>query len=157
ERDRVREGLQADRLAANERQSGLCQERYSALEARRTGVLCGQLAADEPPVDRLAEDRSLPERQSLEPGERLDGETAPLDVALCELAPGGKALGGGDRRGAERVLLAARLAVGGEQVADVGPGIADGAHLPVEHRADAGRPLVFEDHVAEPVIAVDDG
>jgi hypothetical protein len=49
----------------------------------------------------------------------------------------------------------ARLRPGVEQVAHVRQRIAEGAKLPVEHGAD--RSAVADDHVAEPVVAVDDG
>ena len=50
----------------------------------------------------------------------------------------------------------ARLAVGREQVADVGARIADRAHLPVEHRLDPRRLVARDHHVAEPEVAVHD-
>ena len=52
--------------------------------------------------------------------------------------------------------LAARLAVGRDEVADVGARIADRAHLPVEHGRDP-RSRSRDHDVPEPVVAVDDG
>ena len=42
------------------------------LEERGACVLAAELAADEASVDRLTEHRRLPEREPLEPRERLD-------------------------------------------------------------------------------------
>src|SRR5581483_7187063 len=141
-------------LAGDQRERRLGKQRDALLEPRRAGVLLRQLAANEPAVDRLAEHRGLPERERLEPLERLDVAAALDGVAVGELTPRGEPRQRGDRRGAQRIRLAAGLAVGGEQVADVGARVADGAHLPVEDGADARRPVPVEDHVAEPVVAV---
>ena len=46
--------------------------------------------------------------------------------------------------------------VRGQQVADVGPWVADGAHFPVEDGADRRPAARCDDHVPEPVVTVDD-
>ena len=63
----------------------LGHQRHGRLERGCARVLGAELAAREPAVDRLAEDRCLPERERLEPAERPDLAAAPLDVALDEL------------------------------------------------------------------------
>ena len=84
------------------------------LEVRGACVLGAELAADESAVDRLAEDRRLPERKRLEPGERLHLAVASFAVALDELRPLGEARFRRDRRRPERCDKPVRLAVGGE-------------------------------------------
>ena len=79
----------ASRRLADQRPSAVsASSGHALLEAGRVRVLGGELAADEPAVDRLAEDGRLPERERLEPGERLDLAAALLDVALDELPRG---------------------------------------------------------------------
>ena len=68
------------------------EERHAFLEARSALVLGAELPAQEPSVDRLAEDRRLPERERLEPAERLDVAAASGHVALDQLRPRREAL-----------------------------------------------------------------
>ena len=63
----------------------------------------------------------------------------------------------GDGRGAERVRLAARLAVGREQVADVGARDRRPRPSPSRGRRAMRAARPRDDHVPEPVVAVDDG
>jgi hypothetical protein len=71
-----------------ERGPGQLGEQRDALgESLRTGIVGGQLATDIAPVDRLAEDGGLPERERLEPRERLDVAPARAYVSLDELCP----------------------------------------------------------------------
>src|SRR5439155_1278479 len=93
----------------------------------------------------------------LEPRERLDVAAASARISLDELRARREAVQRGDGRRPERILSAARFAVGRNEVPDVGARVADRAHLPVEHRSHSLRPLVRDDHVSEPVIPVDDG
>jgi hypothetical protein len=59
-------------LAALERRcGGIGEERHALLEPCGARVLGAELAAEIATVDRLAEDRRLPERECLEPAERL--------------------------------------------------------------------------------------
>ena len=57
------------------------------LEERGARVLGAEFAARVAPVDRLAEDRGLPEGKRLEPGKWLDVAAGPLAVALDQLVP----------------------------------------------------------------------
>src|SRR5688500_10248757 len=63
----------------------LREERHAVLEPSGALVLGSQLAAQVAAVDRLAEDRCLPERKPFEPGERLHVAAASGDVAVDEL------------------------------------------------------------------------
>ena len=78
-------------LAVERRRRGRGEVRHALLEARGARVLGAELAADEAAVDRLAEHRSLPERERLEPGKRLDVATATSCVPLDEVGARGKA------------------------------------------------------------------
>src|SRR2546430_16896367 len=98
-------------------------------------VVRRQLAAYVATVDRLAEDGRFPERQCLEPRERLDVAAASARISLDELRARREAVQRGDGRRPERILSAARFAVGRNEVPDVGAWVADRAHLPVEHRS----------------------
>src|SRR5581483_7612157 len=97
-------------LAGDQRERRLGKQRDALLEPRRAGVLLRQLAANEPAVDRLAEHRGLPERERLEPLERLDVAAALDGGAVGGLTPRGEPRQRGDRRGAQRIRLAAGLA-----------------------------------------------
>src|SRR5581483_12255202 len=99
------------------------EQRHRMLEHGRARVLGAELAADEAAVDRLAEDGGLPQRERLEPAERLDLASAPLAVPGDELGARREARLRRHRRAAERRGTTVRLAVGGEEVADVGPRI----------------------------------
>ncbi len=74
-----------------------------------------------------------------------------------ELAASGEAVARGDRRRPERIRATPGLAVGRNEVADVGARVADRTHLPVEHCGHPLRLLVGDHHVPEAIIAVDDG
>ncbi len=74
-----------------------------------------------------------------------------------ELRPRGEPRQGGDRRRPERVRRPSRLAVGREQVADVGSRVADRAHLPVENGDDLRRVVRSDHRVPEPEVAVHHG
>src|SRR6188768_2604398 len=111
------------------------------LERRGPPVLRAELAPCEAAVDCLAEDGRLPERERLEPAERPDPAPDSFLVARDELRLRRKALERRDRRDPERARAAARLRVCRQEVAEVGAGIADRAHLPVEDGLDAVGPL----------------
>ena len=132
------------------------EQRHPELEPRRACVLRSELTADVATVDRLAEDGGFPERERLKPRERLDLTPAPCAVMLDELLLRREAGRRRHGRSAERAHLASGLAVRREQVADVRARVPDGAHLPVEDGSDA-RLARRDHHVAEPVVAVDDG
>src|SRR5215210_7996116 len=104
---------------------GLREIRNGELHARGAVVLAAELAADVAAVDRLAEDRRLPERERLEPVQGLDVAAAALDVALSQLRLRREAGLGCHGRRPERVRLAGGLGVGREEIADVGSRVAD--------------------------------
>ncbi len=70
--------------------SALSASRGRLLEDRGAGVLGAQLATDVAAVDRLAEDGRLPERERLEPGERLDVAAARFTYCSTSSAREGK-------------------------------------------------------------------
>src|SRR5712691_4154750 len=142
-------------LRAYELGSRLGEERDARLETAPAGAVRRQLAGQIPPVDRLAEDGRLPERERLEPRQRLDVTAASTRVTLDELATRGEAICRRDRRRPERIHAASGLAVGRDEIADVGARVADRTHFPIEHRRDSLRLLARDDHVSEAVIAVD--
>ena len=69
-----------ERLPRRRRERG-----HALLEQRGARVLCTELAAHVAPVDRLAEDRRLPQRERLEPRERAELTAAALRVPRDEL------------------------------------------------------------------------
>src|SRR5207302_7937916 len=101
----------------------LHQTETTHVAARRAGTLGAERAPDVAAVDRLDEDRRLPERKRFEPVQRLDIAAAAADVPLDELRSRREAGRRGHRGGPERVRLAPRLRVRREQVTDVRPGV----------------------------------
>src|SRR5215218_3636908 len=96
-------------LAAGDRLGRrLGEERHAELHPRGAVVLLAELAADVPAVDRLAEHSGLPQRERLEPRERLDAAAAALGVALDEVRLRREAGLGRHRRRAEGIRRASR-------------------------------------------------
>src|SRR5690348_3979575 len=75
----------------------LGEEWDAELVARGARIFSTQLAANVTPVDRLAEDGRLPEREGLEPAERLDVAAGLCDIAADELRSRRESGLGGDR------------------------------------------------------------
>ena len=99
----------------------------------------------------------LPDRQHLVPGEGVEGAAGLLGVAGGEEVAAGEAGAAGDRgEVGDRVRRVGRLRPHRGHVAEVGERVADRRHLPVEDRGEA-RGGGGDHHVAEPVVAVDDG
>src|SRR5689334_695052 len=71
---------------------GVDEPRNALLEARRLWRFA-ELAPAVAPIDGLAEDRCLPERERLEPGEPANLCVCALLVAGDQVVAGGKALG----------------------------------------------------------------
>src|ERR1019366_3425095 len=92
------------------------------------------------------------------PAHIAHGAPRVLLIACDQLGPRREALGAGDL--AEVLAQAARgiagLAPHHAQVADVGQGVADRGHLPVEHGREVRGGLGGEQRVAEAVVAVND-
>src|SRR3954463_3614733 len=104
----------------------------------RVVALAAQIAA----VDRLAEDRRLPQRERLVPAQPRDVATGALRVAGDELVAGREdppAGGGGAGGGEERMVVGVRLRPADGEVSEVGEGVADRRHLPVEDRDEPRR------------------
>src|SRR3954469_5020939 len=125
--------------------------------AQGAGPRVVALAAPVAAVDCLAEDGRLPQRERLVPAQARDVAARPLRVSSDELVARREALGGGDGREQQRVLVRARLRPAHGQVAEGGERVADRRHLPVEDRDEPRRRVEADHDVAEPVVAVHDG
>ena len=76
-----REGL----LTRDDGRRGLGEQWHTLLEPPRTMVVLRQLSAHVASVDRLAEHGGLPQRETLEPRQRLDFAAAAFGLARDQL------------------------------------------------------------------------
>src|SRR4051812_36845694 len=141
--------------ASEVRARDLEQPRHAVAQPARPRVVA--LALEVAPVDRLAEDRRLPQGERLVPGEVRDVALRVLRVALSQLVAGREARLRRDRAEQQRVVRHAGLRPARDEVAEVGERVADRRHLPVEDGLEPRRRVAADHDVAEAVVAVDDG
>ena len=108
-------------------------------------------------VDRLGEDRRLPQGERLVPRQARQIEARPVPVARREVGPRGEAGLPGHRGEVHDRARMPPVGVRREEVPEIGERIPERRHLPVEDRRDGDRRMRRDHRVARPIVAVDDG